>query len=168
MAKYRLDEMDLKILDILIEDARKPYIDVAKALDISSGTVNVRIKKMEELAIIKSSAISVDYERMGYTFIAYVGIFLERNHQAEYVLERLEAIPFVTEAHITSGKYNLFCKIRTKGVKHAKEVIYMIDDIQGVSRSETMISMEEAFNDKSRLLHKAFRELDLYDFLTTK
>ena len=83
-------------------------------------------------------------------------------------MERLEAIPFVTEAHITSGKYNLFCKIRTKGVKHAKEVIYMIDDIQGVSRSETMISMEEAFNDKSRLLHKAFRELDLYDFLTTK
>ena len=47
MAKYRLDEMDLKILDILIEDARKPYIDVAKALDISSGTVNVRIRKME-------------------------------------------------------------------------------------------------------------------------
>jgi len=168
MAKYRLDEMDLKILDILIEDARKPYIDVAKVLDISSGTVNVRIRKMEELGIIKSSAISLDYERMGYTFIAYVGIFLERNHQAEYVLEQLEAIPFVTEAHITSGKYNLFCKIRTKGVKHAKEVIYMIDDIQGVSRSETMISMEEAFNDKSRLLHKAFRELDLYDFLTTK
>ena len=88
--------------------------------------------------------------------------------RSEYVLEQLEAIPFVTEAHITSGKYNLFCKIRTKGVKHAKEVIYMIDDIQGVSRSETMISMEEAFNDKSRLLHKAFRELDLYDFLTTK
>ena len=53
MAKYRLDEMDLKILDILIEDARKPYIDVAKALDISSGTVNVRIRKMEELEIIK-------------------------------------------------------------------------------------------------------------------
>ncbi|SQA95071.1 Regulatory protein AsnC [Capnocytophaga ochracea] len=69
MAKYRLDEMDLKILDILIEDARKPYIDVAKALDISSGTVNVRIRKMEELGIIKSSAISLDYERMGYTLL---------------------------------------------------------------------------------------------------
>ena len=115
--------------------------------------------KMEEIGIITGSTLTVDYDRLGYTFIAYVGIFLERNHQAQFVLERLEEIPFVTVAHITSGKYNIFCKIRAKDTKHAKEVIYMIDEIQGVSRSETMISMEEAINDKRRLLHKAFREL---------
>ena len=115
--------------------------------------------KMEEIGIITGSTLTVDYNRLGYTFIAYVGIFLERNHQAQFVLERLEEIPFVTVAHITSGKYNIFCKIRAKDTKHAKEVIYMIDDIQGVARSETMISMEEAINDKRRLLHKAFREL---------
>ena len=114
---------------------------------------------MEEIGIIKGSTLTVDYNRLGYTFIAYVGIFLERNHQAEFVLERLEEIPFVTVAHITSGQYNIFCKIRARDTKHAKEVIYMIDDIQGVARSETMISMEEAINDKRRLLHKAFREL---------
>ncbi|GJH40845.1 transcriptional regulator [Capnocytophaga sp. HP1101] len=168
MAKYRLNETDLQILDMLIKDARKPYVDIAKELDMSAGAVNARIRKLEELNIIKGSTITVDYEKIKYNFIAYVGVLLERNHQAEYVLEQLEAIPFVTESHITSGKYNIFCKIRARGLKHAKEIIYMIDEIQGVARSETMISMEEVFNDEGRLIYKAFSDLDLHEYLNSK
>ncbi|WP_314773245.1 Lrp/AsnC family transcriptional regulator, partial [Capnocytophaga sputigena] len=103
MARYKLDETDHQILDLLIDDTRTPFTEIAKQLEISAGTVHVRVRKMEELGIIKGSTLTVDYERLGYTFIAYVGIFLERNHQAQFVLERLEEIPFVTVAHITSG-----------------------------------------------------------------
>ena len=103
MARYKLDEIDHQILDLLIDDTRTPFTEIAKQLEISAGTVHVRVRKMEELGIIKGSTLTVDYERLGYTFIAYVGIFLERNHQAQFVLERLEEIPFVTVAHITSG-----------------------------------------------------------------
>ena len=102
MARYKLDETDHQILDLLIDDTRTPFTEIAKQLEISAGTVHVRVRKMEELGIIKGSTLTVDYERLGYTFIAYVGIFLERNHQAQFVLERLEEIPFVTVAHITS------------------------------------------------------------------
>ena len=108
MARYKLDETDHQILDLLIDDTRTPFTEIAKQLEISAGTVHVRVRKMEELGIIKGSTLTVDYERLGYTFIAYVGIFLERNHQAQFVLERLEEIPFVTVAHITSGQYNIF------------------------------------------------------------
>ena len=152
MARYKLDEVDHQILDLLIDNARIPFTDVSKQLDISAGTVHVRVRKMEEVGIITGSTLTVDYDRLGYTFIAYVGIFLERNNQAQHVLERLEA-------HITSGQYNIFVKIRARNIQHAKEVIYMIDEIEGVSRSETMISMEEVMNDNRRLLHKAFREM---------
>ena len=113
MARYKLDEIDHQILDLLIDNTRTPFTDIAKQLNISAGTVHVRVRKMEEIGIIKGSTLTVDYDRLGYTFIAYVGIFLERNHQAQFVLERLEEIPFVTVAHITSGKYNIFCKIPT-------------------------------------------------------
>ena len=68
-------------------------------------------------------------------------------------------IPFVTVAHVTTGKFNVFCKIRAKDTKHAKEVIFMIDDIEGVYRTETMISLEESINDKKRLMHTIFKEL---------
>ncbi|MFC2465903.1 MAG: Lrp/AsnC family transcriptional regulator, partial [Bacteroidota bacterium] len=99
LQRYKLDETDHQILDLLIDDTRTPFTEIAKQLEISAGTVHVRVRKMEELGIIKGSTLTVDYERLGYTFIAYVGIFLERNHQAQFVLERLEEIPFVTVAH---------------------------------------------------------------------
>ncbi|MDO5607434.1 MAG: winged helix-turn-helix transcriptional regulator [Capnocytophaga sp.] len=159
MGRFRLDEIDHQILDMLIENTRTPFTDIAKKLDISAGTVHVRVRKMEDSGIIKGSTLTVDYEKLGYTFVAYVGVYLEKNHQTQFVLERLFNIPFITVAHITTGKFNIFCKIRAKDTKHAKDIIYMIDDIQGVSRTESMISLEETINDKKRLMHTVFKEL---------
>jgi Lrp/AsnC family transcriptional regulator for asnA, asnC and gidA len=159
MAKFRLDEVDHQILDMLIENTRIPFTDIAKKLLISAGTVHVRVKKLEEAGIIKGSSLTLDYQKLGYSFIAYVGIFLERTSQTKFVLERIHAIPYITVAHITTGKFNIFCKVRAKNTKHAKDIIFMIDDIEGVSRTETMISLEESINDKNRLMHSIFNDL---------
>ena len=157
--KFKLDEIDYKILDLLIDNSRIPYTDIAKKLLISAGTVHVRIKKMEDAGIISGSSLKLDYKKLGYTFIAYIGIFLEETHLTNEVLEKLNSIPFVTVAHITTGRFNIYCKIRSKNTNHAKEIIFMIDDIDGVSRTETMISLEESINDKKRLMHKIFNEI---------
>jgi Lrp/AsnC family transcriptional regulator for asnA, asnC and gidA len=157
--KFKLDGMDYKVLDLLIDNSRIPYTDIAKKLLISAGTVHVRIKKMEDAGIISGSSLKLDYKKLGYTFIAYIGIFLEKTHLTNEVLEKLNSIPFVTVAHITTGRFNIYCKIRSKNTNHAKEIIFMIDDIDGVSRTETMISLEESINDKKRLMHKIFNEI---------
>ena len=157
--KFKLDEIDYKVLDLLIDNSRIPYTDIAKKLLISAGTVHVRIKKMEDAGIISGSSLKIDYKKLGYTFIAYIGIFLEKTHLTNEVLEKLNSIPFVTVAHITTGRFNIYCKIRSKNTNHAKEIIFMIDDIDGVSRTETMISLEESINDKKRLMHKIFNEI---------
>ena len=159
MAKVKLDEIDHQILDMLIDNTRTPFTDIAKKLLISAGTVHVRVKKMEEAGIIKGSSLTLDYVKLGYSFIAYVGIFLEKTHQTKFVLERLNQIPYVTVAHITTGKFNIFCKIRARDTTHAKNIIFKIDDIDGISRTETMISLEESINDKKRLMHTIFNEL---------
>ncbi len=159
MSKIKLDEIDHQILDMLIDNTRTPFTDIAKKLLISAGTVHVRVKKMEEAGIIKGSSLTLDYVQLGYAFIAYVGIFLEKTHQTKFVLERLNQLPFVTVAHITTGKFNIFCKIRAKDTNHAKNIIFKIDDIDGISRTETMISLEESLNDKKRLMHTIFNEL---------
>ncbi len=159
MAKYKLDDVDQKILDMLIENTRIPFTDIAKKLDISAGTVHVRVKKMEEAGIIKGSSLTLDYKKLGYAFIAYVGIFIQNTSQTQFVLERIKAIPYVTVAHITTGKFNIFTKIRAKNTEHAKEIIFKMDDIDGVYRTETMISLEESINDKTRLMHTIFRDL---------
>lgn len=159
MGKIKLDEIDHQILDMLIDNTRIPFTDIAKKLLISAGTVHVRVKKMEESGIIKGSSLTLDYKKLGYSFIAYVGIFLNNTSQTKFVLERVNEIPFVTVAHITTGKFNIFCKIRARSTEHAKEIIFKLDDIEGVYRTETMISLEESLNDKKRLMHSIFNEM---------
>ena len=160
MAKFKLDDTDHSILDMLIDNTRTPFTDIAKKLNISAGTVHVRVKKMEEAGIITGSSLRLDYMKLGYSFIAYVGIFLNKTSQTQFVLERINEIPFVTVAHVTTGKFNIFCKIRAQDTSHAKDIIYKIDDIEGVTRTETMISLEESINDKKRLMHSIFNAID--------
>lgn len=159
MKRYVMDEIDHQILDTLIDNARTPFTDIAKKLNVSAGTIHVRVKKMEDEGIIKGATLSVDYEKMGYSFIAHIGIFLDKTMHTQRVLDSLENIPFVTVAYVTAGKYNIFAKIRARDTQHAKEIIYQIDEIENVYRTETMISMEESINDKKRLMHKIFRDM---------
>jgi len=154
---YQLDEIDNQILELLIENTRMPYTEIAKKLIISAGTVHVRVKKMEDAGIIKGTSLSIDYSKMGYSFIAYVGLYLSRTSETQEVINQLKKIPYITVAHITTGKFNIFCKIRARDTSHAKDIIFMIDDIDGVARTESMISMEESINDKNRLMHSIFK-----------
>ena len=114
---------------------------------------------MEDEGIIQGSTLTLNYEKMGYSFIAHVGIFLEKTSMTQSVIRELRVIPNVTVAYVTAGKYNIFCKVRAKDTSNAKDIIYMIDDIDGVNRTETMISLEESINDKKRMMHAIFKEL---------
>lgn len=159
MVKFKLDKLDHQILDILIDDTRTAFTDIAKRLDISAGTVHVRVRKMEEAGIITGSTLNINYHKLGYTFVAYVGIYLKKTSQTKFVIERINEIPNVVEAHVPTGKYNVFCKIRARDTEHAKKVIYELDDIEGVYRTETMVSMEESLSNKKRLMHSIFEEI---------
>lgn len=155
-----IDEVDRQILDLLADNARAPFTEIAKKLDISPSTVYVRVRKLEDSEIIKGSTLTIDYQRLGYSFVAYVGIFLEKNNMVNLVLEHLLQIPYVIEANVVSGKYNLFCKIRVKNAQHAKEIIYQIDDITGVVRTESMISLDDySMADERPLMHQIFDDL---------
>jgi Lrp/AsnC family transcriptional regulator for asnA, asnC and gidA len=101
----------------------------------------------------------VDYNKMDYTFIAYVGIFLENSSTTISTIEEIKKIPEVTVAHLTTGKFSIFCKIRAKDTRHAKEIIFDLDKIPGIKRTETSISLEEVINDKKRLMHKIFKDI---------
>ena len=157
----KLDEIDHKILEILIENTRIPFTDIAKRLNISAGTIHVRVKKMEQIGLIKGSSLILDYNKLGYTFIAYVGLYVNNSSQIKFIIERIKQIPNVTVAHITTGKFNVFCKIRAKSTTHAKNIIFRLDEIEGVYRSDSMISLEESINDKKRLMHSIFQDINL-------
>ena len=153
MHNSQLDEIDKKILDFLVENTRTPFTEIANQMGISAGTVHVRVKKMEDAGIILGSSLVINYKKLNYNFTTYVGILLSKSNKTQEVLKILEGIPNVTELSVTSGKYTIFCKIRAKDTDDAKRIIYQINDIEEVMRTESMISIEEYFSDKNRLIN---------------
>jgi len=154
----KMDDIDHKILDLLVENTRIPYTDIAKKLLISAGTVHIRVKKMEEMGVIVGSSLIIDWKKIGYTFTAYVGLLINNSSQIRYIIEKLRQIPNITVAHVTSGRFNIYLKIRAKSTTHAKNIIFSLDEIEGVYRTESMISLEESISDKQRLMHSIFTE----------
>ena len=154
----KLDKLDKQILQYLVKDARKPFTEIAKVLLVSPGTIHVRVKKMEQIGVIKSTSISVDYAKLGFGFVAYVGLFTSRSLQSPDIIDRLRDVPEVTVAHLATGKYGIFCKIRCRDASHAKDVIFRINDIEGVENTESMISLEESINSNTGLLDLVINE----------
>lgn len=154
---YEIDEVDKTILMYLIENTRMPFTEIAKQMKVSAGTIHVRVKKLEDAGIIKGTTLITDYDKMGYQFVAYLGLLLTKTNKIQVVVDELYKIPNVTVAHIVAGKYNIFCKIRARDTNHAKELIFKIDQIEDVLRTESMISLEESFNDKNRLMRSIFK-----------
>lgn len=144
---FKIDNVDLKILEILMNDAKKPYTEVAKRAFVSGGTVHVRMSKMEEAGIVEKTTLKVNYAKLGYDITAFIGIFLQKSALYEQVMTALKTIPEVTSIHYTTGNYSMFVKIHCKDTNHLKLVLHdKIQQIEGIERTETMISLEESLD----------------------
>ena len=142
-----LDELDKKILSILMEDAKIPYTDIAKKLFVSGGTIHVRMRKLEELGIVQGSNLVIDYGKIGYDICAFLGIYLEKSSLYSNVANDLMAIDEIVGAHYTTGAYSIFAKIICKDTQHLRNVLHdKIQRIPGIQRTETFISLEEPIN----------------------
>lgn len=157
---FKIDQVDQQILTLLVKNARLPFSEIAKKIHVAPGTVHSRVKRLEEAGIIAGTTLKLNYDRLGLKFIAYIGIFLVQTSDSELVMEKLVEIPEVTVAHLVTGQYSIYCKIRARDTAHAKVVIYKINTIEGIIRTESIISLEECINDKYRLIASTLAEND--------
>lgn len=142
-----IDNIDLKILALLSEDAKIPYTEIAKKVYVSGGTVHVRMRKMEEMGIVRGTTLNMDYSKLGYDITAFLGIYLERGSLYNEVVDELKKVPEVVKIHYTTGNYSIFIKIHCRDTKHLREVLHdKIQKIEGIVRTETLISLEESLN----------------------
>ena len=144
---YEIDNVDLKILNILMEDAKIPYTEVAKRVFVSGGTVHVRMKKLEEMGIVTGTTLKMDYSKLGFDVTCFLGIFLLKSSLYDSVVKSLKNIPEIVKIHYTTGNYNIFIKIHCKDTRHLKDVLHdKIQKVEGIERTETFISLEESLN----------------------
>lgn len=144
---FEIDNIDLRILSELASNAKTPFTEVADKVFVSGGTVHVRMKKLEKLGVVKGSSLVIDYDKLGYNVMAFLGIYLEKNSYYDQVFAQLEQIHEILTLHYTTGAYNIFAKIICKDTKHMRDVLHnKIQKIAGIERVEAFISLEEKFD----------------------
>ena len=145
MAIQKLDKLDRQILRMIGEDARVPFLEVARVCNVSGAAIHQRIQKLTNLGIIKGSVFVMDPEKIGYETCAYIGLNLKNPEDFDHVLEELKKIPEVTECHYTTGNFDMFIKIYARNNHHLLTIIH--DQLQplGLSSSQTLISFHSAF-----------------------
>lgn len=151
---HKIDRTDRGVLGCLTEDGKMPYTEIARRLGISHGTVHQRVRKMEKWGIIQKTSIVVDYNKLGYKLICYAGIQVSNGLYLDRICQSLKEIPQITVAHVTTGQFNILCKIRAKDTRHAQMIIQKIHSLKGVMRTESSISFDEIINSKDQLINE--------------
>lgn len=147
MEKLQIDDLDRKILGILQEDARTPYLEIARQCKVSGAAIHQRIKSLQRRGLIRGAVLILDPKKLGYRTCAYIGIYLEEAKLYEPVVNRLKEIPEITQCHYTTGMYSIFIKVYTRDNDHLKTVLSeQLQSIEGIARTETFISLEESFS----------------------
>ncbi len=139
-----LDELDLQILELLIKDCRTPYLEIARICHVSGGTIHVRMKKMEDMGIIKGSRIVLNLPKLGYDVCWFVGIYVDKTSSFNSVFDQMSHIKEVVELHLTTGDYSMFAKIVCKNISDLQDVLLnKINNIDGISRTDTFVSLSQ-------------------------
>ncbi|MBR1932740.1 MAG: Lrp/AsnC ligand binding domain-containing protein [Prevotella sp.] len=146
MANPKLDQLDKRILKLIADDARIPFLEVARACNVSGAAIHQRIQKLTSMGILKGSQFIIDPEKVGYETCAFIGLNLKNPESFDEVVERLKEIPEVVECHYTTGDYDLFIKIYAANNHHLLTIIH--DKLQplGLARSESIISFHSAID----------------------
>lgn len=154
MAIQKLDNLDKQILRMIAEDARVPFLEVARACDVSGAAIHQRIQKLTSMGVLKGSQFIINPEKIGYETCAFIGLNLRNPEKFDDVMVELQKIPEVTECHYTTGNFDMFIKIYAKNNHHLLNIIH--DKLQplGLASSETLISFNTVFD----------RQLPVVDF----
>lgn len=149
---HELDDIDRRILALLVQDATTSYSEIARQLHVSGGTVHGRMARLEELGVVRGATLDLDLQKVGYTIQAFLGIYLLKSSYCDAVIAQLRDVPEVISLHFTTGSYNLFARIACRDTQHLRNVLHdLVQQIEGVERTETLISLEEIFSRSVRL-----------------
>lgn len=127
---YQIDDVDRKILTYLQEDARMPYLDIARKLVVSGGTIHQRVDRLKKLGIIKGSRIILDPQKLGHGVSVFLGVHLISGKSLSDVIEKMRKIKEIQEVHYTTGDYALLIKVTTKSIQHFHE--FLVNKLQAM------------------------------------
>ena len=148
MGHHRIDRLDKKILQLISQDARVPFLEVARECNVSGAAIHQRIQKLRNIGVIKGSEFIIDTYKIGYQTCAYIGITLKNVRSFNTVVDELKKIHEIVECHYTTGKYSMFIKLYARDNKHLLQIILeKLTPIPDITHTETFqLSLDEVFH----------------------
>ncbi len=142
--KYEIDSIDKQILTYLLNDARMPYLEIARKLVVSGGTIHQRIEKLKEAGIIEGSQVRLNLKELGYDVTVFLGVHLKSSKELGAVIKKLNTFPEVLEAYYTTGSYALLLKVCTQSISDFHKFLTdKLQSIEAVQATESFISLDQ-------------------------
>lgn len=143
-SEIKIDGIDKIIIRRLMEDARTPVLSIAREVGISGAAIHQRLRKLENSKLMAGSKLILNPKALGYTTTAFVGVFLDSASMYTSAIKKLKNIPEVVESHYTTGDWAIFIKVLCKNNEDLMHLLNKdIQNIKGVSRTETFISLDQ-------------------------
>ncbi len=146
MSRSQIDNLDTKILQMLVDNGRKPFLEIARECGVSGAAIHQRIAKLQATNILEGSRALIKPATLGYDTCAFIGVFLKEPDKFDQVLERIKEIPEVVECHYTTGQYDMLLKVYSRDNEHLLHLIHERLQPMGLLRTETIVSFREVFS----------------------
>ncbi|HKL93335.1 MAG: Lrp/AsnC ligand binding domain-containing protein [Bacteroidales bacterium] len=141
----KIDSLDRQILEIITNNARIPFKDVAAVCGVSRAAIHQRVQRLIDLGVITGSGYNINPKSLGYQTCTYIGVKLERGSMYKDVIPYFEEIPEIIECHFCTGPYTILVKLYCRDNEHLMELLNrQIQEIKGVTATETLISLEQS------------------------
>lgn len=161
MTTYNIDDVDRKILSFLVGNARMPFMEIARECGISGPAVHQRVRKLEKSGVITGSRLLVKPSAVGLSVCAFVNVSLTEANRYQEVINALKHVPEIVECHFVTGRHALLLKVYCYDNNHLMDVVMnTIQRIPHVSATDTMISLDEAFERQVWVGERGVRTLE--------
>jgi Lrp/AsnC family transcriptional regulator, regulator for asnA, asnC and gidA len=141
----KIDALDRQILEIITQNARVPFKDVAAECGVSRAAIHQRVQRLIDMGVITGSGYTINPNTLGYQTCTYIGVKLERGSMYKEVVPSLEKIQEVIECHFCTGPYTVLIKLYCRDNEHLMDLLNrQIQEIPGVTATETLISLEQS------------------------
>lgn len=141
-----IDLLDKQILEFLTKDARMAFKDIAEQLGVSRAAIHQHVERMKKNGVISNTGFQVNPESIGYDTCTFIGVTLSQGMKFNQVSEDLMKIPEVVECHYTTGAYAMMLRLYCRNNADLMRLLDAICQIDGVSNTETLISLHQSFS----------------------
>ena len=140
----KIDGTDKKILIELTGNSRTPILEISRKIGISGAAIHQRIRKLNDSGLISGQHLKLNPKALGYTTLAFIGIYFDKAERNSQAIKEMKKIPEILECHYTTGNWSVLIKVLCKNNEHLMTLLNkQIQSINGVSRTETFISLEQ-------------------------